>query len=258
MRSVGMTFKKAFNDIFSKGLKVYGFNYCKKYEMCIKCVNNELIQYITYLPNPVYKKNYKSYTVFSGIVSVYCSSISKEMLMQYASGIYYYVYHFFEIANEKINGYEYDKANMLYVINCSLEDTCKTVIPIFNKVVNLDTYIEYRKKIGPSAIAGAKDFLDDSLALIKSNNHDDFQDVLQREIEILNKWEKDGKLGGTFEDAYNLIYDGIITSIVKSRDEVYNNPQLYAKALEEANRRKNANFFILYENDIIQKPKQQL
>lgn len=246
-----MTFQKAFNDIFAEGLKEHGFKYYRKYGMHMRFVNNELIQYITYLSNPAYTKGNKAYTVFSGIISIYCSSISKDILKQFALGIYYYAYHFTNATDIAINGYEYNGSTMLNTIAKSLTDTKKIVIPVFDRVINLNSYIEYRKKIKPSAIAGAKDFADDSLSLIKADNHDDFQDILQQEIAILKKWQAEGKLGGNFEDAYNSIYDGIITSIVKSRDEVYNDSQLYARALETANFRKEENLAILYENGVI-------
>ena len=126
------------------------------------------------------------------------------------------------------------------------------VIPAFHEVTDLDSYIQFRKKTGGiDAISSAKSFWADSLALIMADNHDDFQDVFQREIVELKKEMETVGIGGTYEKNYELLYHGIIETVANARDAVYNDSELYKKALEEAERRKQANLALLREAKVI-------
>lgn len=115
----------------------------------------------------------------------------------------------------------------------------------------MNSYIQFQKKFGLTAIRGANEFWSDSLVLIKANNHDDFQDLFEKELDIAKKDLEDGTIGGTFDEQYDLLYNGIISLIPKSRDAVYNDPELYAKAIKEAEKRKEKNIEILKEYKVI-------
>lgn len=238
-----MTFDKAFNDIYKDALSEYGFKYITKYGLHVKLINNELLYYICFYKLPYLTKGKKCFTVLSGIVSMYCSSIDKEQLQMLGVQLSYYT----EYTKERrfISGFQYDKEDMNDVIKFSLEKTIEIVLPIFNEVTDLNSYINYKKNYGLIAISGAKKFWADSLALIKANNHDDFQELFERAIEYTKKALEAGEIGGTFQEQYDLLYDGIIVSIPKSRDIVYNDPELYKKAIEEADRRKEKNLEFL-------------
>jgi hypothetical protein len=57
--------------------------------------------------------------------------------------------------------------------------------------------------------------------------------------------------GYTKKLAYSGLYQGIMVDVVQSRDKVFNDPDLYKKAMEEANRRKEQNLKILRELKVI-------
>ena len=242
-----MTFKKAFKDGYKENLCEEGFRYNSKYGFYMKLVNEELLEYITYLSVGSIIKGSRCFMVLSGIVSVYCKSISRDGLRMNGMQLFDYTNDI-----EDKSGIHYNDENMLERVQFSLDKVKRYVIPAFHEVTDLDSYIQFRKKTGGiDAISSAKSFWADSLALIMADNHDDFQDVFQREIVELKKEMETVGIGGTYEKNYELLYHGIIETVANARDAVYNDSELYKKALEEAERRKQANLALLREAKVI-------
>ncbi len=242
-----MTFKKAFNDAYKAVLCEEGFRYNSKCGYHMKVVKEELLEYITYIPSWTSIKGNKCFKIFAGIVSLYCDSVDKGSLRMHGVEFFFYSCDI----KDKL-GIVYNEGNMLAGIQVSLNKTKKYIIPAFNEVTDLESYIQFRKKTGTfGAISSAKTFWADSLALIMADNHDDFQDVFQREILQLKQAMETVGIGGTYEENYELLYQGIIKEIAGSRDEIYNDAELYKKALEEAERRKQANLELLREAKVI-------
>ncbi len=242
-----MTFQKAFKDVYKETLGEEGFRYNSKYGFYMKLVNEELLEYITYISTGSIIKGSRCFMVLAGIVSIYCKSISKEGLRMYGIQLFNYTHNI-----EDKTGIHYNDENMLERVQLSLDKVKRYVIPAFHEVTNIDSYIQFRKKTGATAaISSAKTFWADSLALIMADNHDDFQDVFQREILQLKQAMETVGIGGTYEENYELLYQGIIKEIAGSRDEIYNDAELYKKALEEAERRKQANLELLREAKVI-------
>ena len=241
------TFKKAFKDVYKETLSEEGFRYNSKYGFYMKLVNEELLEYITYIPSWTPIKGNKCFKIFAGIVSLYCDSVDKGSLRMHGVEFFFYSN---DIKDK--SGIVYNEGNMLDGIQVSLNKTKKYIIPAFHEVTDLDSYIQFRKKTGGiDAISSAKSFWADSLALIMADNHDDFQDVFQRAIFELKKEMETVGIGGTYEKNYDLLYQGIIKEIAGSRDEIYKDAELYKKAIEEAERRKQANLELLREAKVI-------
>ena len=242
-----MTFKKAFKDVYKETLCEEGFRYNSKYGFYMKLVNEELLEYITHISVGSTIKGCRRFMVLAGIASVYCDSIDKEGLRMYGMQLFDYTNDI-----EDKTGIHYNDENMPERIQLSLNKVKRYVIPAFHEVTDLDSYIQFRKKTGGiDAISSAKTFWADSLALIMADNHDDFQDVFQREIFQLKQDIAAERVGGTYEENYELLYQGIIKEIAGSRDEIYNDAELHKKALEEAERRKEANLELLREAKVI-------
>lgn len=241
-----VSFNKAFKDIYTATLKEEGFKYNSKYGYFFRIINNELIQYITHIPLPYLEKGIKRYDIFAGIVSIYSASVDKDFLRSAGCGINNYY-------EENLpHGMWYTEENMIESINESLDKTMKIIIPVLNEVIDLNAYISFCKKTNSLLEIGSADkFWADSLALIMADNHDDFQDVFQRALEEVKEEFRLNKCGGTYEEQYRLIYDGIINRIVKSRDRVYQDKKLYAEAIAEAERRKSANLEYLRSMKVI-------
>jgi hypothetical protein len=108
------------------------------------------------------------------------------------------------------------------------------------------------KKYSIDLLWNCDSFKGESLILIKADNHDDFQEFFQQQLDELCARIDAGDVGDgyTKEMAYNDLFHGIIESIVYPRDKVYSD-NLYNEALKEAERRKNENMRKLYSYKLL-------
>lgn len=126
-------------------------------------------------------------------------------------------------------GFEYNEQNMVEVVEKSAEITKELVLPVFAEVTDLTSYVKYAKKYTINVLRMCDKFIDDSLVLILTNNHDDFMECLQKEKENEREFIKQ-----CIEESYTT-----------PRDRVYNNPELLKAALEEAEKCKKTNLEML-------------
>jgi len=249
-----MTFKKTFKDIYSEALIKKGYQYNSKYGMFVKFVNGELLQYITYHGTSSIKRGYKAYRVMCGILSVYTHSYLRQQLLYWVSDLFYFSCSHGMQQDESCRQYHYNEENMQTVIEESLKKTMEVIVPIFDGVQDLESYIEFQKKTRIDALRGASNLrlcINDALVLIKADNHDDFTNIIQKELDRCKKMIEQKQMGGTYEEQENLLYRAINVAIVESRDKIYENPELYAEALKEIERRKQKNLQILREYKVI-------
>ena len=244
------TFKTLFKNIYAEPLNAEGFKYNSKYGYFFRILNNELIKYITFINCFSSVKGKKCYNIFAGTVSIYSESVDKGFLRMAGRTLY----SFTREIKDKSGFYYVERENeMIASIEVSLERTMKYVIPLLNDVIDLETYISFRKKTdGLIEIGPADTFWADSLALIMADNHDDFQDVFQNEIAKSKELISMNKIGVTLEEEYENLYDAIICRVAKSRDKVYQDKQLYTEAIAEAKRRKTANLEYLRSMKVIE------
>jgi hypothetical protein len=221
--------------------------------MFMRLKNNELLQYIFYRKNRSLTKGCKAYAMAGGTISVYCEKIDKYTLDDFAKNIKYYGYYFFDepLDYRPVSGRDYTDETVTNSVKLSLEETKKIIIPVLDSVTTLDDYINYRKKFNDiNPFCNAENFKNDSLALIKANNHDDFTDLFNELDEYLKDMYQKGKMGGSYEEQRALYYNGIM-AIPNSRDVVYSNSEMYNNALEEADRRKKINIAMLQKIGIV-------
>ena len=126
-------------------------------------------------------------------------------------------------------GFEYNEENMNEVVEKSAEITKELVLPVFAEVTDLTSYVKYAKEYAVNVLGGCDQFLDDSLVLILTNNHDDFMEYLQEEEESEREFIKQ-----RIEELYTT-----------PRDKVYDNPELLKAALEETEKCKKTNLEML-------------
>ena len=238
-----MTFKKAYTDIFSEYLKKLGF-VCDKSGRFFRLINGEIIQFIKYRASRPTVKGHRGFTTKAGMVSIYCQSLDDDRLEFISSDVYYWAGRIY--GDEKTRTmpveYEYTNENMQEILGLALEHTKEIILPLFNEVYDLDSYIyKYALPIKRSNISGADKFAADSLVLIMADDHGNFREQLERDyaetesiLTLQNRLE-------ILDQQRSLLYDAIVNNIAVPRDRVFADAELYAGALKEAERRKEAN-----------------
>lgn len=241
MATINSVFNICFNDTFRQ----YGFKKIKGSNIYARLINDEIFQYITYKHLPSQMNGYKEFAIYAGVLTIYSESLEKEYLKVWGGYVYEYSDKFDNNEVENKYSYRYNEDDMVKKVCACMEKAEKILMPIFKCITDLQTYIEYRKKIRTDILSGAERLLNDSIVMIKADNHDDFVDFfnesLQREKEEIDR----GYRGGTYEELYKLYYDGIIKHIAGSRDKVYKDINLYESVNKELERRKQANLCIL-------------
>lgn len=231
-----MTINKAFKDVYCKLLTEQGYQYCAKLKKFVKVLNQELIYFIGFKKVPAWNKDNKGFTITAGIMSVYFSKCAKWTVGHTEDVLFKWSFDYtgqeiceFSPTHEYGMGFEYNQENMIEVVEKSAEIIRKLVFPVFAAVTDLISYVKYAKKYIVRVLGGCDQFLDDSLVLILTNNHDDFMEYLQEEKESEREFIKQ-----RIKELYTM-----------PRDKVYDNPELLKAALEEAEKCKKTNLEML-------------
>ena len=212
-----MTIDKAFKDVYSDLLEEYGYQYCAKLKRFVKVVNKELIFSFYLKKVPAMKKNNKAFTVMSGIVSTYFSDCTRAIFKYNEKEIKMY-----SPTRDYGMGFEYNEENMIGIMENSAEIVKNLIVPIFEKVIDLPSYVEYTKKYNVRVLIGCDKFVYDSLTLILTNDHDDFMWGM--------KYARDNEIDFAKRRIRELYSEPM--------NKVYNNPELMKAAYAEAERRK--------------------
>ena len=242
MKSIQTVFKSTFGQV----LEPQGFIYSKNMRFFFRLINGEIIQYVflqdVYSP----RKGYKDFSIFAGVRSIYADSMEKKALIFSTGDLLYFGGYDIPIEQrEEIISISYNEANMEEAVNFALAKSKKIIIPKLNRVTDLDSCIELYKRYRPDMIRDADRFAEDSLILIKANNQDSLIKEFQERLTFHLEQVEIGEMGGDYDYHYESLYDGYIRTIAEPRDRVYNDPELYAKALAEIDRRAAANLEVL-------------
>ena len=231
-----MTINKAFKDVYCKFLKEQGYQYCAKLQRFVKVVNKELIYFVGLKKVPAWIKGNKGFTIKAGIMSVYFSKCaewtvnhSEDELFKWSFDYTAHEICMFSPTREYGMGFEYNEENMIEVVEKSAEITRELILPVFAEVTDLTSYVKYAKEYAVNVLRMCDKFIDDSLVLILTNNHDDFMECLQNEKECERTFLK----------------QCIEESFTAPRDKVYDNPELLKAAQEEAEKCKKTNLEML-------------
>ena len=243
-----MSFHSQFKLIFGETFQSEGFQYCSKLNVFVKMLTEDLLAFIGVKSAPAWNKGSKGFMLTAGIISTYYDSIDKKTILYEGRDL-----NVFLPKNEVRVSFEYDDDTMEDVISTTALYVKERLLPVFNRVFDLNSYIEYLKDYSLSSLRGCDSFRGESLVLIKADNHDDFQKYFQEKVDETNAQIDAGMLGKgyTKEDCYNDLFHGIIEGVVYPRDKVYSDKNLYNEALEEAERRKNENMEKLYSYKVL-------
>lgn len=243
-----MSFNSQFKLIFGETFQTEGFRYCSKLNVFVKMLNEDLMAFFGVKTAPAWNKGAKGFFLTAGIISTYHSSIDKKSILYAGQDL-----NSFLPRNEARVSFEYTEDTMEEIISATALYVKERLRPIFNRVYDLDSFIDFLKEYSINKLRACDTFEGESLVLIKTDNHDDFQTYFQQHLDELYAQIDAGNVGDgyTKEMAYDDLFHGIIESIVYPRDKVYSDKSLYNEALEEAERRKSENMKKLYSYQIL-------
>ena len=243
-----MSFNSQFKLIFGETFQSEGFRYCSKLNVFVKMLSEDLLAFFGVKSAPAWNKGSKGFMLTAGIISIYYESVDKKTILYMGHDLNTF------LPNDEVRvSFEYEADTMEEVITSTAIYVKERLLPVFNQVFDLNSYIEYLKDYSISSLRGCDSFRGESLVLIKADNHDDFQKYFQKHVDETNAQIDAGMVGKgyTKEDCYNDLFRGIIEGVVYPRDKVYSDKKLYNEALEEAERRKNENMKKLYGYKIL-------
>lgn len=215
-----MTFNRAFKDIFGSELAEMGYKYSAKLGRFVKVQNDELIYSVGYRNIPAIYHNKKCFTITSGIRTVYFDGINKWVFESTERDL-----QEFSPTLEWLQ-FAYNELDMCEVVKDSLSRVNELVLPMFNKMNDLMSYIDYAKKQQINVFHYSDRFAMDSLVLFLTDNHEDFEEQIRR---------------ASINSDENFVRKCMYEYLIGPRDRVYNDRELYKRALEEATRRKKEN-----------------
>ncbi|MDR2559775.1 MAG: hypothetical protein LBC86_09595 [Oscillospiraceae bacterium] len=210
------TLSKVFLDVFGEALAPIGFKKLKgKHPYFVRLIGDEIIHVIAYRSEITGISNSKAYSILCGIATVYNYQIDFKInplynnswlknisshyirlnLLDYDKGFYDSIV--------RISNYNPDdNESIVNAVKISLSDTKDIILPIFDKVVDIDSCIEYFYKIGQSMCLvynEEKNRFNPEPLYLKTNN---YNDLMKNEFEWSHiKFElKKGLPGYTGDD----------------------------------------------------------
>ncbi len=248
-----LTINKAFQEVFGKELEKHGFYKMKRSKYYVKLINGEIFQYISYINNSPGRKGYHGFEIVVGVLTIYSQTLDSKELIRRANGLLSFGRGKYPVEErDQLFGYTYNDSNtLIQTLKISLEKTKELVLPVLEGIKDLKSFIEFRKYQRPDFLCGADRLEEDSILLIKTDNHEDLMEFFEKKLAETMEAVKRGDGGGDYEYHYKMLYHSIIQCIAEPRDKVYSDEKLYARVMEELERRKEQNLKILQSHGVI-------
>ena len=245
--------KTEFNKCAKEWLSPHGFIKMKGIPYFGRLINGEILQVITAISSSSLIRGKKAFTIRTCMITVYSGFFGERSFEIFGCNIirfgradnidHHELNRYFQERYKDLYEFDtfyYDDETLREVMEMVLEDVCRLIVPRFDRVRTLEDYVEYCKWKQPAIIARADEFYKDSLLLIKTNNHETFEDMLEywREYALERYGDTNNPHYQSYmEDKYNYYLE----SYIKPRDKIYADPDLYARAMEELDKRKAEN-----------------
>ncbi len=242
-----LTINAAFKAVYKQELEARGFKKAKGYKMYMKFIDNEVVQFITFLNEQSGIKGLKQFTIIAGMVSIYNTTVVPKELICRSDDLLGFAgrkYTYEEKKKQFFFTYK-DDETLMEAMQRTFDKAQELIFPLFEEVTDLNAYISYQKYHRIGLLSCADRLEEDSLALIKADNHDDFMDLFHEYLEQNLEDVKKGLVGGDYEYHYRTLYWGIIECLAKPKQRVYEDEQLYATVMAECAKRKEANLLTL-------------
>ena len=153
-----ITINAAFNQIFGEALKPFGFKVIKgRHPYFVRVINNEILHIITFYPtDPEYPPD-KAISIVGGVATIYRKRISFDKSpkqnhewLAYASSFYA---SSFNEPDRRIMSllykacyYSDSTESMITVLKVGAENVIKFVLPVLDKVKDIDSCLDYLDK----------------------------------------------------------------------------------------------------------------
>ena len=167
-----MSFNSQFKLIFGETFQTEGFRYCSKLNVFVKMLNEDLMAFFGVKTAPAWNKGAKGFFLTAGIISTYHSSIDKKSILYAGQDL-----NSFLPRNEARVSFEYTEDTMEEIISATALYVKERLMPIFNRVYDLDSFIDFLKEYSINKLRACDTFEGESLVLIKTDNHDDFKRI---------------------------------------------------------------------------------
>lgn len=249
-----------FKQVFGEGLRGQGFVKIKGRQPYLVRVieGGEILQVITINNEWCGERGFKSFSILGTVITLYRKKIDFSISPYNNVNIFYDLSEFYFNENPMGCNYTYknDLASFIYkadeetamynAMNNALEKTSEIMIPIFDKIVDLEACIDYFLRFGRISMIPSQyeeergDFgcgSDEGLLYIKTNNHDDFIEETEKRFSEYIELLRSGNAQFSIDIARKDFEEGRDERRM-ARDDIYNDPYLYEKALEELERRR--------------------
>ncbi len=139
--------KTIFNEVYSEGLAEYGFKKVPgKYPYFARMVGEEIIQVITYRTVSGRFPELREFVLLSGVITVYRDSLKFDvapdfMLDQYGS--FWAVTKELDYSDVYMSYCKKKESHMNQIVEKSLENCKKNIIPVLDEVKSLQDCLEY-------------------------------------------------------------------------------------------------------------------
>lgn len=256
-----------FKQVFGEGLKEHGFVKIKgKQPYLVRVIGDEIIHVIACKNEGADgEPGYRQFSVWGGVATVYRLSIDLACSPGDNTGWLltpFYCYSTLHRCTDDFDAeycmsiYEFsyqkdDGDDLLKKMKNALEVMGREMLPELDKITDLDACIDYFRVFHGSVLNVpvyneeqddfGQDDENEGLLYIQADNHDNLVEKYKRFFEELDWKEKKGiKLMWSYEKERRGL-ESWRAGTVRSRDEIYNNPEIYRKALAELARRKKKN-----------------
>lgn len=241
------TLNTVFKQVFSEGLKEHGFVKIKgRQPYLVRVIGDEIIHVITCRNEWCAERECKAFMVLATINTVYDISMidltkSPHHNINWLKGLpgLYYDSNPAGCDSEyqrKIYSFMYkadDEVSLRHAMEEALQETKNIIMPIFDEVTNLDACINYVRRYQFSIGKLVELY-------IKTDNHDDLINICQAELEEDIRAIESGHSPWSVEKVCELTEKSRIRTVT-NRDKIYDNPELYARKLEELEQCKETN-----------------
>lgn len=266
------TLNTVFKQVFGEGLKEDGFVKIKgRQPYLVRVIGDEMIQVIACRPESAsLPHEYKEFDILAGVATVYRPEIDlsccprKNLNWILPIRFYYWKFHIMDFPKDEIweslCTFKYrinDEDSLRHELKRALKETKKHVLPVFCGIEDLDDCIDFARVFGapdlhiPEYDPEKDTFVptncpdNEGLLYIKTNNHDDLKEISAK---ILADGIKRIEVGidnySTCEEAREGIENWRVETI-EQRDNIYNDPVAYARAVQELERRRTVNTEVL-------------
>lgn len=256
------TINTIFKKVFGEALKSRGFVKVKgRQSYFVRVVGNEILHVVAFKNEWCGEPGYKQFSIYGGVATVYRKAIDLSCGVRDNVGWLCLLRDYYTKSNPAdcddywkeltFFRYQIDDEKCLYrKMEHALKETERIMLPVLDRVSDLDACIEFLRVFHSTSLNvpeydeeygfGYKDD-NESLLYIQTDNHDDLVEKYNEMLAVIAKAIENGKPGYRPYEIEKKAYEEWRVRTVTRRDNIYNTPALYEKALAELERRKKVN-----------------